>query len=199
MTNSSENRDSSVMMSSTMPSAKYSCSGSPLRLVKGRTAIEGLSGRARAGLGGSTGPRRHPCRDGPCSSRTAPTKRKPLRGSVLISRCSSPLSPIAPRAALMRVVSAASETMRPLPDGGDQVVLADHALPVADQVVEQIEHLRRQRRSASAPRRSSRRSVSSTQSSKRYRKLFSSARSDPSEATVARRKTAKKQVAVRNL
>ena len=44
MTNSSENRDSSVMMSSVMPSLKYSCSGSPLRFVKGSTAIEGLSG-----------------------------------------------------------------------------------------------------------------------------------------------------------
>src|SRR5258708_11743763 len=32
------------MMSSTIPSAKYSCSGSPLMLVNGRTAMEGLSG-----------------------------------------------------------------------------------------------------------------------------------------------------------
>ena len=35
-------RDSSVMMSSVMPSEKYSCSGSPLMLVKGSTAIDGL-------------------------------------------------------------------------------------------------------------------------------------------------------------
>src|SRR5260370_42513931 len=33
-----------------MPSLKYSCSRSPLRLVKGSTAIEGLSGNGRAGL-----------------------------------------------------------------------------------------------------------------------------------------------------
>jgi hypothetical protein len=33
--------DSAVMMSSAMPSAKYSCSGSPERLLKGSTAIEG--------------------------------------------------------------------------------------------------------------------------------------------------------------
>ena len=33
------------MMSSVMPSAKYSCSGSPLMLVNGSTASEGLSGR----------------------------------------------------------------------------------------------------------------------------------------------------------
>src|SRR6516162_9563844 len=32
------------MISSTMPSAKYSCSGSPLILANGITAIDGLSG-----------------------------------------------------------------------------------------------------------------------------------------------------------
>ena len=34
------------MMSSTIPSAKYSCSGSPLMLVNGNTAMEGLSDAA---------------------------------------------------------------------------------------------------------------------------------------------------------
>jgi hypothetical protein len=33
------------MISSTMPSAKYSCSGSPLMFANGSTAIDGLSGR----------------------------------------------------------------------------------------------------------------------------------------------------------
>src|SRR5262249_2774753 len=37
--------ESAVMISSTMPSAKYSCSGSPLMFAKGSTAIDGLSGR----------------------------------------------------------------------------------------------------------------------------------------------------------
>ena len=46
MTNSDFDRDSPVMMSSTMPSAKYSCSGSPLMFWNGSTAMEGLSGRA---------------------------------------------------------------------------------------------------------------------------------------------------------
>jgi hypothetical protein len=41
------------------------------------------------------------------------------------------------RTALRRVVSAAS------PDRGDEIVLADDALPVADQIVEQVEYLRR--------------------------------------------------------
>ena len=50
------------MISSTMPSAKYSCSGSPLILAKGSTAIDGLSGsgsdwwsRRRWALGGGAG------------------------------------------------------------------------------------------------------------------------------------------------
>ena len=33
-----------------LPSAKYSCSGSPLRLAKGSTAIDGLSGSGSARL-----------------------------------------------------------------------------------------------------------------------------------------------------
>src|SRR5277367_4769003 len=37
-------RESAVMISSTMPSAKYSCVGSPLRLRNGKTTSEGLSG-----------------------------------------------------------------------------------------------------------------------------------------------------------
>ena len=49
ITNSSRKRDSSVMMSSVMPSAKNSCSGSPLMLLNGSTAIDGLSARSRAG------------------------------------------------------------------------------------------------------------------------------------------------------
>ena len=43
ITASSENLDSSVMMSSVMPSLKYSCCGSPLRFENGNTAMEGAS------------------------------------------------------------------------------------------------------------------------------------------------------------
>ncbi len=43
----------------------------------------------------------------------SPTKRMPLRAMVRISFCSSPLSPIALRAALMRLVSVESDTTRP--------------------------------------------------------------------------------------
>ncbi len=43
ITNSARLRDNALMMSSATPSEKYSCFGSPLTLVKGNTAIEGLS------------------------------------------------------------------------------------------------------------------------------------------------------------
>src|SRR6266851_4075906 len=56
MTKSQRMRESAVMISSTMPSAKYSCSGSPLILAKGSTAIDGLSGSGSAG--GSAAPTR---------------------------------------------------------------------------------------------------------------------------------------------
>ena len=44
MTNNPPTRERAVMISSTIPSAKYSCSGSPLMFVNGRTATDGLSG-----------------------------------------------------------------------------------------------------------------------------------------------------------
>ena len=43
-TKSHRMRLSAVMISSTIPSAKYSCSGSPLILTKGSIAIVALSG-----------------------------------------------------------------------------------------------------------------------------------------------------------
>ena len=43
MTKNARLRDRAVVMSSTMPSEKYSCSGSLLRFAKGSTAIDGLS------------------------------------------------------------------------------------------------------------------------------------------------------------
>src|SRR5271168_4674416 len=48
MTKSQRMRESAVMISSTMPSTKYSCSGSPLMFWNGSTAIDGLSGRVSA-------------------------------------------------------------------------------------------------------------------------------------------------------
>src|SRR5262249_35068566 len=56
-------RESAVMISSTIPSAKYSCSGSPLILGRGNTAIDGLSGSCNPGgvadcFGSDAGPMR---------------------------------------------------------------------------------------------------------------------------------------------
>ncbi|MCZ7560279.1 MAG: hypothetical protein M5U30_09715 [Burkholderiaceae bacterium] len=80
-------RDSAVMTSSEMPSAKYSCAGSPFRLANGRTAIEGLRtgspACASAGSGRSVS-----------DTATDPAKRYPTREAVAIH--SMPAGP-APR------------------------------------------------------------------------------------------------------
>src|SRR6202007_1427597 len=99
ITKNQRSLDNAVMMSSLIPSEKYSCSASPLMLLKGSTAIAGRSGgdAARRGEEASVGTL-SAAAGGHC---TEPTKRMPLRATVRISRCSSPLSPIALRAALM--------------------------------------------------------------------------------------------------
>src|SRR5262245_35688241 len=101
-------------MSSVRPSAKYCCSLSSLRFLNGRTATEGLSRRASADLGDAAASLGDDGTAGLFCSCTAPTKRTPLRGSVLIRRCDSPLSPTTLRAALMQLVRAESETTRPV-------------------------------------------------------------------------------------
>src|SRR5205085_11674330 len=88
MTKSQRERDRPVTISSTIPSAKYSCSGSPLRFSNGSTAIDGLSGGDSFGgscdsvRSGLTADRADaPALDGR-SSLTSPTKRNPLRAIV---------------------------------------------------------------------------------------------------------------------
>jgi len=100
------------MISSTMPSAKYSCSGSPLRLANGSTAIDGLSGSANSGRRGSAANSGAGATGAP-SSRASPTKRTPLRAEVRIRPRAVPLSPTARRAAAIRLSSVALETIRP--------------------------------------------------------------------------------------
>ena len=70
-----------------------------------------------------------------------PRSAAPCAGKVLISRWVSPLSPMAVRAALMRVNRAVSETMRPSQTASDEVILADDPLAVLDQVRQQVEDL----------------------------------------------------------
>lgn len=101
--------------------------------------MEGLSGRGRTAdaFGSAAGS----VLDATWSSRTSAMKRKPFRGNVLIRCCSSPLSPIAPRATFRRVVNAASETMRPCQMASMSSSLGDDARPVGDQVGKEIEDL----------------------------------------------------------
>src|SRR5215813_304671 len=103
MTNNQRMRDRATMMSSTTPSAKYSCSGSPLRLWNGKTVMEGLSGRTSTDGDSldslevcSTTAEARGSRTSPISP-TLPTKRKPLRATVRTRCCSSPVSPMALR------------------------------------------------------------------------------------------------------
>ena len=55
ITKSQRMRERAVMISSTMPSAKYSCSGSPLMFWNGNTAMDGLSGSGNADETGADG------------------------------------------------------------------------------------------------------------------------------------------------
>ena len=69
---------------------------------------------------------------------------------VRIMIWSLPLSPTARRAALIRLVSVDSETMRPSHTVFDQIVLGDDMVAVFDQVNQQIEHLRLDRHAFAA-------------------------------------------------
>jgi len=94
--------DSAVIRSSLMPSEKYSCSGSSLMLVKGSTAITGLSGTMAARRGAvraSTATVRSGILISSAGMSSEPTKRSPLREMVRISFWSRPVSPTALRAA----------------------------------------------------------------------------------------------------
>ena len=73
---------------------------------------------------------------------TSPTKRKPLRAMVRITLWSWPLSPTALRAALMRLVSVDSETMRPCQMFSIRSSLVTTWSRFSHQIHQQIEHLR---------------------------------------------------------
>src|SRR3954465_3622643 len=88
MTKNQRSFDSAVMMSSLIPSEKYSCSGSSLMLLNGSTAMAGRSGSGGACdnldasvTGGLTA-------DAAAASSanmlTSPMKRRPLRAMVRI-------------------------------------------------------------------------------------------------------------------
>ena len=71
--------------------------------------------------------------------------------TVRIRRWASPLSPTALRAALIRLKNVDSETIRPPQTELQQVLLGDDVITVADEVHQQIEHLRFQRNRLAGP------------------------------------------------
>ena len=101
-------RESAVMISSVTPSAKESSAASPPKLLNGRTAMDGFCGSARAAP--SCTPVTCP---GVSVTSTGATKRNPFLAKVRIQDCFSPVSPMALRTALIRLVSVDSETIRP--------------------------------------------------------------------------------------
>src|SRR5262245_34370879 len=129
--------------------------------------MEGLSGRISVGANASSGfaVLAADAARSSGASLTSPTKRNPLRARVRTKRCSSPLSPIALRTALMWLVSVDSETMRPVRI--QKRILADDVLAVLHEVEQEIETFG-PIATTSVFRVSSRRSGSSAKSSNRY-------------------------------
>ena len=136
------------MMSSEMPSEKYSCSGSPLILANGSTAIAVRSsagqltvlrfvGRARAAVAA----RRLRPQPSLCTLDVADEAKAFARDGAdhgLI------LAAVADR--LSRGVDAAGQggfgDDAAVPDGLDQIVLGDDPFAVLDQIDQEVEHLR---------------------------------------------------------
>ena len=110
-------------------------------LLKGRTAIEGWSGKGNSGRAGSAGA----AGGGAGWSRRAPTKAEALARDGADQALL--LAAVADR--LARGVDAAGQRRfrhdAALPDRGDEIVLADHPLAILDQVDQKVEHLRLER------------------------------------------------------
>ena len=128
------------MMSSVIPSVKYSCPGSPLILVKGRTAMDAFSGSGSAGRGSRSVQKRLAC----------------LTAVILAHRANEAEAFALERLYQMLLLSAVANCAAghvqarrhrgvgddaALPDGRDQVILADDAISVTDQIEEKVEDL----------------------------------------------------------
>ena len=138
MTKNPGTRASSAMMSSARPVAISSSARSSDRFSNGRTAIDGrsaMSGGSRSALWPSVGPR------GLLAGRHRRTVT-PLRAIVRIRRCSLPLSPRALRAALMRLSSVESETMRPPQTEAMRSSLLTTRSRFSIEIDQKVEHLR---------------------------------------------------------
>ena len=107
--------------------------------------MEGLSGRVSAGTAARSVVPSRPSAGaalGDGASLTSPTNRKPLRATVRIRRCSSPLSPIALRTALIWLVRVDSETIRPPQTASSRSSLLTTRSRLLHQIEQQVEDLR---------------------------------------------------------
>src|SRR6516225_1276544 len=129
MTKSQRIRESAVIISSTMPSAKYSCSGSPLMLAKGNTAIDGLSGRGKVA----------DALIGWLEAGAQPT-RYTRRGRAMFFRLCSPRSANSASTLPRTCRKASSETQIPpgsaMPSGGDVDAIAEDVLALDQNIAE---------------------------------------------------------------
>src|SRR6266567_3323017 len=121
-------RDSAVIISSTIPSVKYSCSESPLMFWNGRTATDGLSGNFSSGRLTSVA---NPPYEAMSSAGEGANEALFSAG---IADCMAHGSQSAGQGGLRYRTT--------VPDGGNDVVFPDDALPVVDQVMQEVENLR---------------------------------------------------------
>ena len=147
ITKSHGRRDSPIVISSRIPSAKYSCSGSELKFAKGRTAIDGVSGSAMD------------------ASQFLAQLRPLLRFSFhhLSDKTDSLAWQCFDQALLLAgiadcipggVQAGRQRSVRDnasVPNDTDEVVFADDALPISNQIIEQVKNLRCHRYCFPAP------------------------------------------------
>src|SRR5207302_10042912 len=125
-------RESAVMISSTMPSAKYSCSGSPDMFWNGSTASDGLSGSA-SGAGSTIG------RTGSVSAAGGRDARVPIFtantriGRAIFLRLFSPMSSKA-KSSLSRIWSRTTRLTQMPPGSAKPSRRAARSTPVTEDV-----------------------------------------------------------------
>ena len=134
-------RDRSVVRSSVIPSAKYCCSGSLLRLAKGSTTIDrrGAVGRL-CGSGCYLDLRRRLTVFAHLADKAHALAghgaNDTLRGATVVDR-------LARRIEARRQCRVRDDP--PAPNAVDQIILADDPATVAHQIDEKVEHLRFER------------------------------------------------------
>src|SRR5467141_3611191 len=146
ITKNQRSLDSAVMMSSLMPSEKYSCSASPLMLTNGSTATAGRSGNGKAGHD---------------RSRTSPGGPMACAGSrpfdLALHSADEPEALARNGADQLLVLAAVADRLShsvdaagqrrirndpAAPDRSDEIVLADDPVAVLHQINQEIEYLR---------------------------------------------------------